>query len=89
MNNKFYETFFPTEETLQRIKEEVEKIDREASERKHCIACSHYTYDASVPGFVTYEGDCDMGHVAFFGDYPDDPCPDWNSKEEEHGNTCK
>ena len=76
----FYEVFFPTEEDLQRIKEKIEKLDKENTEKKHCVACSHYTYDASVPGFVTYEGDCDLGHVAFFGDYPNGPCPDWNGK---------
>lgn len=83
IRNKFYETFCPTEEDLQRIKEEVKKISKEAAEEKHCVACSHYTYDDSVPGFVTYEGDCDMGHVAFFGDHPDGPCPDWEWEGEE------
>ena len=78
----FYKTFFPTEEDVQRMKDVSAAIEKEAVERKHCIACSHYTYDASIPGFITYEGDCDLGYTAFFGDHPDGPCPMWEKDEE-------
>ena len=71
MHFSFREAFFPTEEEKQKQKELLDKIRREAREEKHCIACKNYSYDASIPGFVTYEGDCSEGHVACFGNTKD------------------
>ena len=45
-----------------------EEWRKEAIEQRQCIACKHYSYDHSVPGFVHYEGDCDLGKTAMFGE---------------------
>ena len=78
MMTDFYDTFFPTQEQIKKQNVLMKKITKEAINKKHCIVCKHYSYNANIPGFVTYEGDCDLKHTPFFGDIS---CIDWELKE--------
>jgi len=73
MMNKIRDIFFPTQEQMRSQKQILESILKVAISEKHCIVCKHYSYDANVPGFVTYEGDCDLGMAPSFGK-PKKPC---------------
>ena len=63
----FRETFCPTEEEKQRQAETLERLHKEAIEQKACCVCKHWSFDDTVPAFVTYEGDCDLGKTPHFG----------------------
>lgn len=63
----FRKTFRPTEEEKKRYEEQFEKLHQEAIEARSCVVCRHYSFDESVPGFVTYEGDCELGFTPHFG----------------------
>lgn len=82
MINKFYDTFFPSKEVLDKRKKLELKLINDAREKKHCIACKHYSYNASIPAFITYEGDCDVGNTAWFSENPDGICKDYEVKNE-------
>ena len=80
MSNRLWETLFPSKEEKEATDKLLEEMKKEAIERKHCIVCKHYSYDASVPGFVTYEGDCDLKNIPYFGD---NHCLQWELKDDE------
>lgn len=72
----FRETFFPTEEEKKRQAETLERLHKEAIEQKACCVCKHWSYDNTVPAFVWYEGDCDLGLTPFFGEKTEE-CENW------------
>ena len=76
--NKLRKIFFPSKEEIDNFNKQLKEIEEEAIKEKHCIVCKHYSYNGDVPGFVTYEGDCDLKHTPFFGDIS---CIDWELKE--------
>ena len=80
MKNKLYEIFYPSKEKIEALNRLFEEIRKEAIEKKHCIVCKHYNYDANIPGFITYEGDCNLKNVPCFGD---NNCPNWQLNETE------
>lgn len=60
-----------------------EQALQESIEEKYCIACKHYSYDPWVPGYIAYEGDCDLGHTVFFSWHMDgEKCIDWEDDNE-------
>lgn len=79
MSSLFKEVFFPTEEQIIRQENIKKEIIKEAIQEKHCIVCKYYSYDASIPGFITYEGDCELGYTPFFGKHFN--CKNWKRKE--------
>lgn len=81
MTFSFKETFYPLSE--EEHKKIAQLIFEEAVKEKNCIACAFYNYDASVPGFVEYQGDCEKSHVPFFGNHPDGICKDWKLNKEK------
>jgi len=72
----FRETFFPTKEEKERQAETLAKFHQEAIKQKACCVCKHWSFDNTVPGFVHYEGDCDLGLTPFFGEKKEE-CKDW------------
>lgn len=82
MKFSFRKAFFPTPEEIAVYKETARKAHEDAVEKKHCIACVFYDYDARVPGMVGYQGDCEKSHVPFLGDNPYGICKDWKLDEE-------
>jgi len=37
-----------------------------------------------VPGYIAYEGDCDLGHTAFFSRHMDEEkCTNWEKDDEK------
>ena len=80
MASKLRSVFSPTIEEIERFQTICEEAHRDAVKNRRCTACKYYSYDGYVPGFIAYEGDCERGHVAWFGDNPDGLCIDW---EEE------
>lgn len=63
----FRKTFRPTEEEKKRYEEQFEKLHKKAIDEKSCVVCRHYSFDESVPAFVAYEGDCELGFTPHFG----------------------
>lgn len=63
----FRKTFRPTEEEKKRYEEQFEKLHKKSIDEKLCVVCRHYSFDESVPAFVTYEGDCELGFTPHFG----------------------
>lgn len=80
MSNRLREIFYPSKKEKGAMDKLLKEIKKEAIERKHCIVCKHYSYNASIPGFVTYEGDCDLKNVPYFGD---NHCLQWELKDDE------
>ena len=78
----FYSTFFPSEEQIIKQRKLIEETTKKAIKEKNCIVCKHYIYDATVPGFIAYEGDCDMNEVPFFGK-KDAVCQYWELYEAD------
>ena len=74
MANKLRDCF-NNEPPSQEIIAWIQKSEEEARQKKECIVCSHYSYDLNVPGVVLYQGDCDLGHTAWFG--KSNHCKDW------------
>lgn len=62
----FYKTFKPTEEEKKWQEIMLEWLHKEAIDKKACVVCQHYSFDDSVPGFVTYQGECELGFTPFF-----------------------
>lgn len=81
---KFRDVFFPTQEQMRSRKQMLERILKDAISEKHCIVCKHYSYDAHVPGFITYEGDCDLEMTPLFEKHKK-PCENW----ELHKKPCE
>ena len=63
--NKLKEVFSHNEAAAKEVQKLCEQALQESIEEKYCIACKHYSYDPWVPGYIAYEGDCDLGHTAF------------------------
>ena len=76
--NKIKEVFYPSEEKLKQIDNLIKETTKEAIKNRNCIVCEYYDYDAFVPGFVTYEGDCQLNQVPFFKG----TCKLWKLKNE-------
>ena len=76
----FRETFFPTEEEKKRQDEALSQLFNRCVKDKACVVCRHWSYDETVPAFVTYEGDCDLGLTPFFGRKED--CEHWDGIKE-------
>lgn len=80
MNNKLRECFNSSPFTQSEM-EWLQKEKERARENKQCVACSHYSYNLYVPGYITYYGDCDLGHTAWFG--KSNHCKDWTDMRGE------
>ena len=82
--NKLKEVFSHNEAAAKEVQKLCEQALQESIEEKYCIACKHYSYDPWVPGYITYEGDCDLGHTAFFSLRMDgEKCADWEKDDEK------
>jgi len=79
--NKLYETFFPSKEKIEAFNNLMKEIEEEAIKEKHCIVCKHYSYNSNIPGFVAYEGDCDLNLTPFFK--RDIPCINWEKERKK------
>ena len=64
--NKFYETFFPSMEKIKQLNDLSKEIEKEAIKNKKCIVCKYYNYNPYIPGFITYEGDCELDKTPSF-----------------------
>lgn len=80
MSNKLREVFYPSEETLKQYEKILKFVEENAVKEKRCIACAHYNYDAWVPGYIAYEGDCDLSKCPSFGKMEKE-CDDWELKD--------
>lgn len=78
--NKLRKIFFPSKEEIDNFNKQLKEIEEKAIAEKHCIVCKHYSYDGYIPGFVAYEGDCDLNLTPFFK--RDIPCIKWELEEE-------
>ncbi len=75
----FRDTFGNLETSRKRYEETLKKLRAEAIERKDCCVCKHWSFDDTVPPFVTYEGDCGIELIPFFG--KKEECEYWEIKE--------
>lgn len=83
MANKLREIFsHGNTDTVNRCKRMAHEAYVDAVKKGHCVACTHYSYDPYVPGYVTYEGDCDLGMTPFFG-APLTKCKSFDPKEKK------
>ena len=78
--NKLRKIFYPSEEKINIFNKQLQKIKEKAIEEKQCTVCKHYSYNKNIPGFITYEGDCNLNLIPFFK--RDIPCINWERGEE-------